>query len=101
MFARVFCVYLMSGYNRRLYVGMTNDLFRRVQEHKNQTTKGFTQRYKLTQLVYYEECENARDAIAREKQIKRWDREKKLQLIESRNPGWQDLAAHISNLPRD
>jgi putative endonuclease len=91
----------MSGNNRRLYIGVTNDLMRRVQEHKSLKISGFTQRYQLTHLVYYEEFEKVRDAIAREKQIKGWRREKKLQLIEAANPGWFDLADNIPSEPRE
>jgi len=92
---RNYHVYIMSGHNRRIYVGMTNDLMRRVLQHKNQSGTGFTSRYKLTQLVYSERFATALEAIAREKQIKGWDRAKKLQLIETSNPGWNDLADFI------
>ena len=93
-------VYFMSGHNRRLYVGVTNDLTRRVQQHKSKTIEGFTSRYNLTQLVYYEKFEHVRDAIAREKRVKDWTRAKKLELIEAVNPGWNDLADAVA-LPFD
>jgi putative endonuclease len=88
-------VYIMTGHNRRLYVGVTNDLERRVQQHKSKLIPGFTSRYNLTQLVYYERLADIRDAIAREKCIKGWARAKKLDLIEAVNPGWHDLAGGI------
>jgi len=89
-------VYIMSGHNRRLYVGVTNDLERRVQQHKSKLIAGFTSRYNLTMLVYYERFSNVNDAIAREKHIKEWTRARKLNLIEAANPGWQDLADAIA-----
>ncbi len=86
-------VYIMASRARVLYVGMTNDLLRRVFEHKNGLTPGFVTRYDFKSLVYFEEANNAVSAIAREKQLKRWRREKKLQLIESVNQSWMDLSA--------
>ena len=71
---------------------MTNDLERRVYEHKQKLVEGFTQKYNITQLVYYEATPDVRSAIAREKQIKGWLRSKKIALIESMNPKWQDLS---------
>jgi putative endonuclease len=85
----------MTGLSRRLYVGVTNNLLLRVRQHKSQSIDGFTSRYNLTQLVYYEQFDDIRDAIAREKQIKGWARAKKLALIESLNPDWIDLADFI------
>ena len=85
-------VYIMSGHNQRLYVGVTNDLERRVQQHKSKLISGFTNRYNLTRLVYYESFSDVGDAIAREKHIKGWTRVKKINLIEAVNPGWHDLA---------
>jgi putative endonuclease len=75
-----------------LYTGMTNDLNRRVHEHKQKTGSGFTKRYNLTRLVYCESTSDVRAAIAREKQIKGWLRSKKIELIESINPMWEDLS---------
>jgi putative endonuclease len=85
----------MTGLSRRLYVGVTNNLLLRVRQHKSQSIDGFTSRYNLTQFVYYEQFDDIRDAIAREKQIKGWARAKKLALIESLNPDWIDLADFI------
>lgn len=85
-------VYIMSGHNRRLYIGVTNDLARRIQEHKQGSGSCFTQRYNLTRLVSYEHFSNVKDAIAREKHIKGWARMKKIRLIETLNPHWLDLS---------
>ncbi len=86
-------VYMMSSKTRTLYVGVTNNLERRVSEHKHKQTPGFTSTYNLTWLVYYAETNDIREAIAREKQIKAWSRAKKVALIEEMNPEWEDLAA--------
>lgn len=85
-------VYTMSNASRRLYTGVTGDLERRVWEHKTKVLEGFTSRYHFDRLVHYEVFSDVRQAIAREKQIKGWTREKKLQLIESANLGWLDLS---------
>jgi putative endonuclease len=85
-------VYIMASTSRVLYVGVTNDLHRRVWEHKEKRVGGFTRRYNVTRLVYYEETNDARVAIEREKQIKGWLRAKKVALIEAVNPGWGDLS---------
>jgi len=90
---RRYYVYIMANLARTLYTGVTNDLERRVFEHREKRIPGFTQRYNLTWLVYYEATNDVRAAIAREKQIKGWLRAKKLTLIESMNPEWKDLAA--------
>jgi len=74
-----------------LYVGITNNLQRRIWEHKNKMVEGFTKKYNLNQLVFYEMSEDVNSAIAREKQIKGWLRRKKVALIESVNPKWQEL----------
>jgi putative endonuclease len=89
---REYYVYIMTNRSRTLYTGVTNDLARRVYEHKTKQTPGFTQRYNITQLVYYEATPDVRSAIEREKQIKGWLRAKKIALIESMNPGWRDLS---------
>ena len=86
-------VYIMTNRSRTLYVGVTNDLERRVYEHKQKLIPGFTQRYNITQLVYHEATLDVRSALAREKQIKGWLRAKKIALIESMNPEWMDLSA--------
>ena len=85
-------VYIMTNKSRTLYTGVTNDLKRRVYEHKHKLVPGFTSRYNITQLVYFEMTQDVRAAIAREKQIKGWLRAKKIALIESANPHWQDLS---------
>ncbi len=90
---RYYYVYIMANIARTLYIGVTNDLERRVYEHRHKVTPGFTSRYNLTQLVYYEEFGDVREAIAREKQLKGWLRAKKVALIEAMNPEWDDLAA--------
>ena len=86
-------VYIMSNKSRTLYTGVTNDLNRRVYEHKHKLTPGFTSKYNITRLVYFEVTSDIRSAIAREKQIKGWLRAKKMALIESVNPTWADLSA--------
>jgi len=75
-----------------LYTGVTNDLTRRVFEHKEELNSGFTQKYKIKKLIYCEQINSARIAIDREKQIKRWRRSKKVELIERLNPEWKDLS---------
>jgi len=88
-----YCVYIMASRSRTLYTGVTNHLERRVYEHKEKLLPGFSSRYNTTRLVYYEVFGNIRSAIEREKQIKGWLRSKKIALIESVNPEWEDLAA--------
>jgi putative endonuclease len=88
---RQYFVYIMASRSRTLYTGVTHDLRRRVAEHKAGSVPGFTSRFRVTQLVYYEVTSDAYAAIAREKQIKAWRREKRVALIESANPGWHDL----------
>lgn len=88
-----FVYMLASQRNGTLYVGVTNDLARRVGEHKDQTVPGFTKRYGVSVLVWYEAYGDINDAIAREKQIKGWNRAWKIRLIEEENSGWNDLAA--------
>lgn len=75
-----------------MYVGMTNDLERRVYEHKNKTVEGFTKKYNVSKLVYFEETSDVWAAIAREKEIKKWRRGKKNTLVNSLNPDWKDLS---------
>lgn len=84
-------VYIMTNRSRTLYTGVTNNLERRVREHRSKLVPGFTQRYNITRLVYWEEYRDVRDAIAREKEIKGWLRSKKIALIESVNHHWDDL----------
>jgi putative endonuclease len=87
-----FYVYIMTNQSHTLYVGITNNIRRRVFEHKNRLVEGFTCRYKIDTLVYVEPFSDALSAITREKQIKRWRREKKLLLIVQSNPDWRDLS---------
>lgn len=75
-----------------MYVGVTNDLERRLFEHKNKLIKGFTQKYNINKLVYFEETKDITAAIAREKEIKKWRREKKNKLVTGMNPRWEDLS---------
>jgi putative endonuclease len=86
-------VYILSNVSRSLYVGVTSDLERRVAEHKRKVISGFTRKYNLTLLVYYEIASDIRSAIEREKQIKGWLRVRKVALVESVNPHWLDLSA--------
>ena len=90
---RQYYVYIMSSPSRTLYTGMTNDLQRRVYEHKQKLIPGFTASYNINRLAYFEETFDVKSAIAREKQIKGWTRAKKIALIELTNPQWQDLSA--------
>ena len=82
---------LASKRNGTLYIGVTNDLQRRVWEHKNDLVEGFTKRYGVHRLIYYELYEDMVSAITREKQMKKWNRAWKLELIEKHNPAWNDL----------
>ena len=98
---KTFFVYMMTNRSRVvLYTGVTNDLERRVSEHKNGTVKGFTKQYKLDRLVYYERFNDARSAITREKEIKGWRREKKNALVRTLNPLWKDLGQELFNRGR-
>jgi putative endonuclease len=86
-------VYIMSNQSRTLYTGVTNDLAKRVSQHKSKTVPGFTAKYNCTLLVYFEEFTRAVDAISAEKKIKGWTRAKKLALIDTKNPRFEDLGA--------
>jgi len=87
-----FYVYILTNKSKTLYVGVTNDLQGRVYVHKNKINEGFTKKYNIAKLVYYEEFSDSYSAIMREKQIKGWLRKKKIALIKSMNPEWTDLA---------
>jgi putative endonuclease len=89
---RQYFVYLLASQSGVLYVGVTNDLERRVFAHKLKLVGGFTAKYNVDQLVYFETTPNVRAAIAREKEIKGWRRSRKVALIELENPGWEDLS---------
>jgi putative endonuclease len=88
----LFCVYILASRSRRLYTGVTNNLSRRILERRAKQVPGFTARYDVVHLVYYQCTPNARAAIQREKQIKGWRRSKKLALIAKDNPEFRDLA---------
>ena len=86
-------VYLLTNWNNKvMYVGMTGNLKKRIYEHKNKLVEGFTKKYNVNKLVYFEETRDVHAAIAREKEIKKWRREKKNKLVESVNKSWEDLA---------
>ena len=97
--SKEYYVYIMTNKSRTLYTGVTNNLIRRVHEHKNKLVPGFTSKYNIQFLVYYEAGNDINAAIAREKQIKGWLRSKKIALIDSMNPQWKDLSEEwdISN----
>ncbi len=87
-----YAAYILASRSHQFYVGVTNNLQRRIRQHKEHETDGFTARYNIDRLVWYEIFGYVHDAIAREKQLKGWRREKKIQLIEAKNPTWQDLS---------
>ena len=90
---RRYYVYLLTNWNNRvIYVGVTNDLTRRIYEHKNKLVEGFTKTYNVDKLVYFEETNDVNSALAREKEIKKWRREKKNNLVLRMNPKWNDLS---------
>ena len=94
-------VYIFASLSRRMYVGMSNDLMRRTYEHKHKVTDGYSARYHSDRLVYFEHTTDVNAAIAREKQIKKWSRKKKGELIEAMNPGWRDLSEELfPHLPK-
>jgi putative endonuclease len=86
---------LASRRNGTLYIGVTNDLVRRVYDHKTRTIEGFTEKYGVHTLVYYEPYTDVYDALTREKRLKKWKRQWKIDLIEGTNPGWKDLYSQI------
>ena len=88
-------VYILTNWNNKvMYIGMTNDLERRVYEHKNMLIEGFTKKYKIHKLVYYEITSDVNSAIMREKELKKWRREKKDYLVSSQNPEWKEIELH-------
>lgn len=90
---KTFAVYILANQNNRvLYIGVTNNLERRIFEHKSKTVKGFTYKYNVDRLVYFEQTENAESAILREKQIKSYNRSKKDTLVNTMNPEWIDMS---------
>jgi putative endonuclease len=90
--SRTYYVYILASKSRRLYIGVTNDLPRRLWEHKNKVVEGFTMQYNIDRLVYFEDTTDVKSAIEREKQLKGWRREKKIILIETINAAWEDLS---------
>lgn len=93
MLKRTYYIYILTnGKGGTLYIGVTNDLERRLYEHKNEFIEGFTKKYKIKNLVYYEETDDIGIAISREKKLKRWRRRWKVELIEKENPEWDDLS---------
>jgi putative endonuclease len=91
------CVYILASQrNGTLYIGVTSDLLKRVWQHRNNLVEGFTKRYEVHSLVWYETHETLESAITREKNIKKWNREWKLSLIEKSNPLWNDLFDHLT-----
>ena len=91
-----FVYMLASKRNGTLYIGVTNNLLKRVHQHKNDVTEGFTRKYNVHSLVYYEVFNRIQDAITREKQMKKWKRQWKMELIEKSNPNWEDLFESLS-----
>ena len=90
-------VYIMSSVSRVIYIGVTNNLIRRAEEHKDEVANGFSKKYKTNKLVHYEYFNQISDAIRREKELKGWRREKKIDLIEKTNPRWQDLYEELTD----
>ena len=90
--SKEYYVYIMTNKSKTLYIGVTSNLMRRVHEHKEKLIEGFTSKYNIHILVYYESTSNVHAALAREKQLKGWLRAKKIALIESLNPEWKDLS---------
>jgi putative endonuclease len=90
--ARDFYVYILASHRRAMYIGVTNDIQRRLLEHRTGVASGFTKKYKITSLVHLEATDNPYSAICREKELKGWRREKKVRLIEETNPTWRDLS---------
>lgn len=95
MFRKYFYVYILASKSGTLYIGITNNLARRVWEHKHGLVKGFSEKYGCEKLIYYEQYQDVETAILREKQLKKWRRDKKEFLIRKMNPGWIDLYSSI------
>jgi putative endonuclease len=93
--SRTYYVYILASKSRRLYIGVTNDLSRRIWEHKNKVVEGFTKQYNIDRLVYFEDTTDVKSAIEREKQLKGWRREKKITLTETINAAWEDLSVRL------
>lgn len=94
--AEQFFIYIHTNWNNKvIYTGVTNNLVRRIYEHRNKVIDGFTKKYNLSKLVYFEQTHDIISAINREKEINKWRREKKNKLVESMNPSWKDLANEL------
>ena len=91
-----YCVYILANDERRLYTGMTSNLRRRIYQHKRKDHPGFTKWFNITRLVYYESAADKATAKSREKQIKAWPKAKRIALIETVNPGWEDLSSTLT-----
>ena len=93
---KVYCVYILTNWNNAvLYIGVTGNLLRRISEHKSKTVRGFTEKYNVSKLVYFEQTSDVRAALGREKQLKNWKREWKNALVETLNPEWRDLSGTL------
>jgi len=88
-------IYILTNKSNTLYVGVTNNIQKRLYEHKNKLINGFTKKYNLNKLIYFETYQNINDAIKREKQIKGWTRKKKIDLIKTKNPNFNDLSKNF------
>jgi putative endonuclease len=95
--SHVYCVYILASRSRNLYTGVTGNLHKRMIEHRQGLVPGFTTQYRIFRLVHFEQFADIREAIAREKEIKGWRRQKKIRVIELDNPTWQDLAYSITS----
>lgn len=93
MYRCTYYIYILASLSGTLYIGITNNLKRRIYEHKEGLIEGFSKKYKCIKLIYFEEYHDVNEAIAREKQLKNWRREKKESLIKRLNPSWKDLAS--------
>jgi putative endonuclease len=99
MGARSFYLYILaSRIGGALYIGVTNDLIRRVTEHRQKLAEGFTKKYEVGRLVYFEQFDDAENAIKREKRLKSWNRAWKIRLIEKHNPNWDDLYPNLASV---
>lgn len=90
-----YCVYIMTNKSDTLYIGVTGNLSRRIWEHKNKVIEGFTEKYNIDKLIYFEQTEDVMSALEREKQLKKWSRIKKINLINKMNPDWEDLYSNV------
>ena len=92
---KTYYIYIMASISDVLYIGMTNNLVRRIYEHKHELMNGFSKKYKCKRLIYFEESSDVNSIIAREKQLKKWNRSKKINLINKINPTWEDLSTSL------